>query len=182
MRILLIVYDNGSFIHQFPLGIGYIAAVLKQEGYSVTIYHQNQHHYPNEHLTRYLDKNRFDVIGLGFVAGYYEYRKAIKISEAIHRSKNKSFYVLGGHGPSPEPEYFLKKLHADAVVMGEGEETIKELVCAIANKSSLLHVKGIAYRDGDNIVINERRPLIANIDSLPFPAHELFPIEYYRLF
>lgn len=181
MRILLVVYDNDSYIHWFPQGLAYIAAVLLKKGYEVEIYNQDVNHWPDEHLTEYLDKNRFDVVGTGIIAGYYQYRKLLKISEAINRSKQRPFYIIGGHGPSPEPEFFIKKTQADAVVVGEGESTVVELMEAIAKKTSFTHIKGIAYRDGENIIINERRPLIKDIDTIPFPAYNIFPIDSYRL-
>lgn len=181
MRILLVVYDNDSYIHWFPQGLAYIAAVLLLKGYDVVIYNQDVHHFPESHLTEYLDNNKFDVIGLSFIAGYYQYRKALKISEAINRSKNRPFYLIGGHGPTPEAEFFLRKTGADAVVMGEGEITIIELLEALKAKKSLHQLKGIAFRDKEKIIINERRPLIADIDSIPFPAYDSFPMHYYRL-
>ncbi|MBN1898228.1 MAG: B12-binding domain-containing radical SAM protein [Spirochaetes bacterium] len=181
MKILLIAYDNGSYIQHFPLGIAYIAGALKKEGYDVTIYNQDKFHYPEEHLTAYLDKNHFDVVGLGIIAGYYEYRKILKISDAINHSKQRPFYVIGGHGPSPEPEYFLKKTKADAAVLGEGEETIKELLKTWARKGSFHKIKGIAFREGDKGIINDKREVIKDVDSIPWPAYDLFPIDYYKL-
>jgi len=181
MKILLVVYDNDSYIHWFPQGIAYIASVLLRRGHKVEIYHQDLHHFSEEHLTDYLDKKRFDVVGVGFIAGYYQYRKLLAISKAINRSKSRPFFILGGHGPSPEPEYFIKKTGADAIVIGEGEQTIAELIRALEATDSLRGVAGVAYRDGKDIVINKRRPLIKNIDSIPFPAYDLFPMEYYRL-
>ena len=79
-KILLIAYDNGSYTHHFPLGIAYIASVLENEGHEVEIYSQDWNHWPEEHLTKYLDNNKFDVVGLGFVGNYYTYQKAIKLS------------------------------------------------------------------------------------------------------
>ena len=52
---------------------------------------------------------------------------------------------------------------------------------AIKNHKPLDTVKGIAFREGGKVVINERRPLINDIDSLPMPAYDLFPMDYYRL-
>lgn len=181
MRILLIVYDNDSYIHWFPQGLAYIAAVLVKNGYEVEVYNQDQHHYPEEHLTQYLDDNKFDVVGLSFIAGYYQYKKALKISEAVNRSKNRPLYIIGGHAPSPEPEFFLKRTGADVVVMGEGEITIIELLEAIKSGRPLDQVKGIAFRDGSEVRINERRPLIEDIDTIPLPQFDLFPIDYYKL-
>jgi len=187
MRVLLVVYDNDMYCHWFPQGMAYIASALLQEGHDVEIYSQDKHHYPEEHLTAYLDENKFDVICVGVIAGYYQYRKLLKISDAINKSVNRPFYVLGGHGPSPEPEYFLRKTQADAVVIGEGEKTIVELVSALSRKKQYFdyeyfrNVKGIAYRICKFIFVNERRPLIEDIDSIPIPAYHLFPMDYYRM-
>ena len=182
MRILLVVYDNDSYISYFPVGTAYIASVLRKEGYEVEIYNQDVHHYPEEHLTDYLNNNKFDIIGLGVIAGYYQYRKLLKISKALNASKNKpEYYILGGHGPSPEPEYFLKKTEADIAVIGEGEETIVDLLNAISNKKPFNRIKGIAYRNGNQVILNDSRPLIHDIDTIPWPAYDMFPIECYRL-
>ncbi len=180
-KVLLVVYDNDAYIHWFPQGLAYIAAVLLKEGYDVEIYNQDQHHYPDEHLTEYLNNNRFDFVGVSVIAGYYQYRKLLKISEAINRSKQRPFYVIGGHGPSPEPEYFLKKTDVNCIVIGEGENTVLELLDAVLNRKPLSAVKGIAYQEGAKIRINERRSLIQDVDSIPMPAYELFPVDYYKL-
>lgn len=183
MNILFVVYDNNAHTHEFPLGTAYLAAVLREAGHQVTIYHQDVNHYPEEHLTDFLNKNTFDVVGIGVIGGYYQYRKLLKISRAINLSSNRpKYFILGGHGPSPEPEYFLKKTDADIVVIGEGELTVVELLGVLSSsETSLDNVKGIAFRKGDNIQINQRRGLIEDLDSLVFPAYDLFPVEYYRL-
>ena len=181
MKILLIVYDNDMFINFMPIGLAYIAAILRDAGHDVEIYSQDVHRYPSEHLTQYLNDGSYDVVGVSFVAGYYPYRKILEISKAVNASHDRPFYILGGHGPSPEPEYFLKKTQADAVVIGEGEVTIIELLDALSGKKQLSEVKGIAYRTDNIVTINERRALIEDIDTIPFPAYDLFPIQYYRL-
>jgi hypothetical protein len=94
MRILLITYDNESLIQWFPQGVAYLTATLLENGHDVEIYEQDIHHYPEEHLTELLNNEYFDVVGLSFIGGYYEYRKAIKISEAINTSKQRPFYVV----------------------------------------------------------------------------------------
>lgn len=182
MRVLLVVYDNDSYIHCFPIGMAYIAAALRNQGIDVEIYSQDVNHFPDEHLTDYLNANRFDVIGVGVIGGYYQYRKLLNLSQAINQSTQRPFYIIGGHGPSPEPEFFLKKTEADAVVIGEGEITIVNLLSAINNHLPFENIKGIAYRNGSDVCINDRQPLIGDIDTIPWPAYDLFPIEYYRLY
>lgn len=181
MRILLVVYDNDSYIHVFPLGLAYIAAIYKKSGHEVVIYNQDAYHYPDEHLTEYLNKNTFDIVGVSVIAGYYQYRKLLIISRVINAAKNRPFYVIGGHGPSPEPEFFLRKTGADLVVIGEGEETALEIVEAIDRKRDFNSVKGIAYLKDSKCIKTAERPLIRNIDKITFPAFELFPMDYYTL-
>ncbi|MDY3203752.1 MAG: radical SAM protein [Arcobacter sp.] len=181
MRVLLITYDNESLIQWFPQGMAYIAATLLKYGHEVEIYEQDVHHYPESHLTKYLDENYFDIVGLSFIGGYYEYRKALKISEAINISKQRPYYIIGGFGPSPAPEYFLNKTQADALVKGEGEDTIIDLLNHLENKKDLKNVLGIAYRENNLVFINPPRPLIEDVDSIPMPAYHLFNIEHYRL-
>ena len=82
MRILLITKDTGQYTDWFPQSIAYIATLLLKEGYEVEIYHQNMNHYPCEHLTDYLDKNHFDIVGVGAIGGYYQYRKLFEIGRA----------------------------------------------------------------------------------------------------
>ncbi len=181
MRVLLVIYDNESHVSFFPLGSAYIASALRNAGHDVSIYNQDVHHYPDEHLTQYLDSSQFDVVGLGVIAGYFQYRRLLGISAAINASRQRPFYVLGGHGPSPDPAYFFRKTQADAIVLGEGEETVVELLSALAARTSLAEIPGLAYTEGRRIVANPRRPLVKEIDILPWPAYDLFPIENYRL-
>lgn len=182
MKLLLIVPDNASYIATFPLGIAYIAAVCRESGHEVVIYSQDVYHYSEEHLLNYLNTNDFDVVGTGTCGGYYQYRKMLKISETIHRTDKKPIFIIGGHLVTPEPEYFLQKTKADYIVLGEGEETMQELLQAIEDHLPIKEVKGIAYQDAEGkFVQNERRELIEDIDSLPYPAWDLFPIDHYAL-
>ncbi len=181
MKILLIVYDNDSYVHWLPQGLAYIAAVLKKAGHQVEIYNQDKFHYSEKHLQQYLNKNYFDVVGVSIIAGYYQYRKLLKISEAINSCYNRPVYLLGGHGPSPEPEFFLKKTQADVIIRGEGEVTIVELLEALANERDLSTVDGISFLKDNKLISTKERELIKDIDTIPFPAWDLFPIDYYSL-
>lgn len=181
MRILLVVYDNDSYIHWFPQGLAYIASVWRNLGHEIVVYNQDIYHWPESHLQNLLNKQIFDVIGVSVIAGYYQYRKLLKISAAINNAKNRPIYILGGHGPAPEPEYFMKKTQADVIVIGEGEITAAEVMEALEGKRSLASVKGIAYHENGHCVTTPPRPLIPNIDEIAFPAWDLFPMDYYTL-
>ena len=89
MRVLLIAYDNDSYIHTFPHGLAYIASVLRKEGHEINIYNQDKYHYSERHLTNYLDNNIFDVVGIGVTGGYYQYNKLSKQNILILREQIK---------------------------------------------------------------------------------------------
>lgn len=181
MRVLLVAYDNDSYISWFPQGLAYLASVCLKAGHEVKIYHQDVYHWPESHLTDLLNREHYDFIGVSACGGYYQYRKVLKISAAINNSQNRPFYVLGGHLAAPEPEYFLKKTRADAVVIGEGEITIINLLKALEHKQPLNSVNGIAFMENGQCIQTPRQPLIEDIDTIPLPAWELFPIDHYAL-
>lgn len=181
LRICLVVYDNDDFIHVFPMGLGYISGALKKAGHEIVVWNQDLHHWPDEELTRYLDENRFDVVGVGVIAGYYQYRKLLSLSRAINASKHRPFYVLGGHGPTPEPKFFFEKTSADAIVKGEGELTMVDLMDALSQKRPLSEIPGIAYLENGEVKHTAPRAQIEDLSTIAWPAYDLFPMEYYRM-
>ncbi|RXJ55364.1 B12-binding domain-containing radical SAM protein [Candidatus Marinarcus aquaticus] len=181
MKVLLITYDNESLVQWFPQGMAYIAGTLLKHNYEVEIYEQDIHHYPESHLTEKLNNEYYDVVGLSFIGGYYEYKKALKISDAINQSTQRPLYIIGGFGPSPAPHYFLEKTGADVIIRGEGENTIIDLLEHYKQKKSFSSVLGIAYEEDGKMYVNADRPLIEDVDSIPMPAYHLFNIEHYRL-
>lgn len=181
MKILIIAYDNGSYIGWFPHGLAYIAGSLLKNNYEVEVYQQDIYHYKPEHLTDLLNKGNYDVVMLGVIAGYYQYKKLLEISNAIKNSDCDPWYILGGHGPNPEPEYFLRKTGADFIVMGEGELTIIDLLKNVNEYDRYKTIKGISYIDKNDIFVQtEPAPVLEDIDSF-LPAWELFDINYYAL-
>ena len=192
-KILFVVYDNGSYDHIFPMGFGALAAVLKRDGHEIKVWSQDMHHWPDDYLRTYLDENKFDVVVLSVIAGYYQYKKVLQLSNAINNSKQRPFFFMGGYGPTPEPEFFLKKTGADVVCMGEGEITVCKLMeCLEEQKKKtgsykpglwLEDVPGVAWLEGKEKKLKKtlRAPLIHDLDTLPQIPYELFPMEYYRL-
>ena len=177
-KVLFIVHDLYQDDNHFPLGIGYMAAVLKQEGFEVSIYCQDVFHFTNEELAEVLKNNDYDLICVGFMAARFK-ETIIDLCATINKYKKSAWLVLGGHGPSPIPKYILKTTSADIVVIGEGEETVADLIRYKLNDWDLHNLKGIAHRRDKNIFINERRKPIKNLDVIPFPEYSLFPMDKY---
>jgi len=176
-KALFIIHDVYQDDNNFPLGPAYLASTLKKDGHDVEIYSQDVFHNSNEELAEHLDSNTYDMIGLGFLAGRYV-ETVRPLSEVIRRHKKNAKFVLGGSGVSPIPEYILADTLADIAVIGEGERIISPLLTDIAD-NTLRHKKRIAWRDGTNIHVGEREPPVRRLDSLEFPAWDLFSMEEY---
>ncbi len=177
-NVLLIVHDVHQEFNTFPLAYGYLAAVLRKAGYSVEVYCMDVFHYTNEQLEKKLYNSEYDLIGAGFMPARFE-ETVIDLCATINKSKKKAWFFLGGPGPTPIPEYMLERLNVDLVVLGEAEHTIVELMEAKLGQRKLAEIKGIAYIDNGQVKINARRPLFRDLDSLPWPAWDLFPMESY---
>jgi len=178
-KVLFIVHDLYQEDNHFPMGPAYLAAVLKRAGFEVEAYCQDVFHYTNEQLERHLDENEYEIIGVGFMTARFR-ETVLGLSEVITKHKKDAWFALGGFGPSPIPEYVLETTNADIVVIGEAEETIIDLMNSkVAGDPGLSEIKGIAYGEGGRIHVNERRRPIVNLDRVPFPLWEIFPIEEY---
>jgi radical SAM superfamily enzyme YgiQ (UPF0313 family) len=114
----------------------------------------------------------------GGAAIIYRYNQA---AQTIKENYPAIKIIVGGLYYSALPRETLAQNPAiDYVIVGEGEITISELLKEIVREQpALTTIKGLAYRDGSHIVLNEPRPLIEDLDQLPIPAYDLFPMDKY---
>lgn len=119
-----------------------------------------------------------DLIGLSVMfTSLWEFNK--ELIELIRSRFPSVRLVLGGEHVTGAHKDILKELGENVVcVLGEGEETLLELLDVKKNKC-LDEIRGIAFFNENKIVVNERRPRIKNIDSIPEPLWEKFPVENY---
>ena len=181
-RVLVIIHDNHQESNHFPLGAGYIAAMLKQEGVEVVTFCMDVFHYTNEDLINHLKKNSaYDMIMLGFMVP--RFRRTVRaLCKTIKENiDDNTWFILGGYGPSAIPEYIVKQTGADIVCIGEAEHTVIDLVhCKMkGGKECLENVLGIVYDFNGKITTTRRRPKNKNLDAIPFPAWDLFPMDEY---
>ena len=172
MKILLInsPIRLGDPPRNFPIGLGIIANVLKQKGYEARVLDVNAHRYSNSQVLKWLEyHNDVDVIGISGLITTYKFQKwLINIIKDLMPEK---WVIAGGGCASSIPEIMIEKTKVDIIVTREGEITLPEVLEAIANGKPLDDIQGIAYRKNDSIKINPHRPLIKDLDSLPFPAY-----------
>jgi anaerobic magnesium-protoporphyrin IX monomethyl ester cyclase len=149
-----------------------LAAYLREHGYEVDL-HDFQ---LNRREISTFDFSPYDVVGIGTNTS----RFPISMKIAKHARAAGAFVVMGGPHPGYVPEETLATGDVDAVAIGEGEETLLELVRAIEKNEPLDDIAGLAFRRNGEVVTTPDRPIIKDLDSLPFPARELLDVHRYR--
>ena len=158
------------------LGLTYIAAVLEEEGHTIKIIDMNEKKLNDDDLRAKLEKD-IDVVGItGMIT---EYQKILTIADIAKDGFSDRSVILGGPIATTIPQELLKQSKADFIVMGEGEKTTPALVQAIEHGSDIAEIRGIAYKKGEQVIINEPAVPISNIDTIPFPARHLLDMSKY---
>ncbi|WXG42742.1 MAG: radical SAM protein [Promethearchaeati archaeon SRVP18_Atabeyarchaeia-1] len=108
----------------------------------------------------------------------------LELLKKIKEELGAKIVVCGPQTTSMAREILTNSQHIDYVMLGEYELTALELVDRLVRKSSndARTIKGLAWRDNGKIILNERRPLLKDLDFLPFPDREDFPGDKYRDF
>lgn len=179
MKMLLINPKSGIENPLLPLGLAYIAAVLEKNKIPVDILDTDALKMSDEEIEKKLSETKPDIIGITIMtATFYAGQKLIKL---IRNVLPKTVIIAGGPHLSALPEETLKEIpELDIVIQGEGEMTMLELVQALENNKSLQEIKGIYYRENNQIFSTPVRELIQNLDLLPFPARDKFPLDKYK--
>jgi anaerobic magnesium-protoporphyrin IX monomethyl ester cyclase len=178
MRTLLLqpphVYYDRKRQPCFPIGLGYIAAVLRQKDYVVDVLDLNATEKSDEELGAYLEEKSFDVIGI--TAMSVQFNAVERIVRIIRERSTESRIVLGGALAIHSYPVVLAHLDIDYCALGEGETILLSL---LKNLDRPEQVKGLAFRRDGSIVLTPPQEYITDLDSLPFPAWDLFPMDIY---
>jgi radical SAM superfamily enzyme YgiQ (UPF0313 family) len=175
------MYDySGSLIISPPLGLGYIASTLMQGGLSVDIIDMAVLNMGFDNFK--LELMRKDPKIVGISAETLTSKNALKIAGLVKDLDEEKWTVLGGPHATFKDEEILRNPNVDVVVRREGEITMLDLAKQIIQgKMDLENVEGITFRKNGRIIRNPDRPLISNLDAIPPPARELFPLHLYKL-
>jgi len=117
------------------------------------------------------------LVGIGGLVT--EYGEVVRLVKVIKKAHEYQIVVLGGPLATTHSEELLVASGADVAVIGEGEQTIVELVNAIEQGSSRELIKGIVYQDGDRVVAHPPREPDTNLNSIPHPARHLLDMSRY---
>jgi len=162
-----------GFQSQGNLGIGYLASTLRKNGYRVEVIDFDTDQDIIFAAIRALDPV---VVGFSLIFQFY----ITKFGSLIDYLRDEGIdchFTMGGHFPSLSYEHTLELVPAlDSVVRFEGEITLLELVDRLSVGNGWRDISGIAYRDGAQMICNELRPLIEDLDTLPHPERNFKPM------
>jgi len=179
LSALIVVHDNHQETNVFPLGAAYIAASLQSVNVDVEVYCMDVYHHTNSELEQKLKNNSYDMLLLGFMVARFR-RTVRELCHVIYRNKKSAKFILGGYGPSAIPEYIMQETGCDVICIGEADHTVCEIAECIKDNQIFDDVKGIVWRsDNGKIVTNPSREKNKNLDLLPYPAWDLFPMDIY---
>lgn len=162
-----------------PAGLGILASIAIQEGHDVALLDLNSSRpLPSwKETAEQIAVEKWDVIGIGGLSSMYkDIRKVIRLS----RKLNPDALIVGGGGfITYMPDKIMQfEPEIDIACIGEGEETWREILQTVDSKE-WRKVKGICYREDGKIIYTEPRPLIPNMDTIPWPAYDLMDLESY---
>lgn len=197
MRILLIyppftVHREDITLPCKPtlLGLGYVASVLEEAGFEVSILdclpftnyksrldaNYVRHGFTDEQIKGKIINFHPDIVGVSCMYTPY-YKDALNIAGLVKKINPKIFVVFGGSHVTTFPDQVMKNANIDCAVIGEGEMSMLEVAGSLLRNKSLVGVKGIIHREGDAVVKEAPRNFIDDLDSIPFPARHLFDID-----
>lgn len=173
---LCLVEAPQTIITPFPrfitdcIGVCYLAAAVKDDVESLVMPDNYYNDGIFDSMRDLMKKGEIDLVAISSMTG------AFNQAERLARIAKDAgaFVVMGGFHPTALPDEVLKLDCVDAVVIGEGEVTFRELVLHGPSRD----VKGLAYKEGGEIVRTGVRENIADINSIKFPLRSLRPERY----
>lgn len=199
MKILLIkpsctVYKSDPTLPSatLPFGIAYLAGYLLSKGEEVMLLDALSEGINNIEkdkiktkiglsdieIERIIRNFRPDAVGITSMFTAYAH-DAHNLAGLVKKIDSKIKVILGGAHVSAFPELSMKDNNIDIVVKGEGEVSFWEIIRALEDKRDCLTIPGTVIRKGGSIINNPQRDYIKDLDSLPFPAYHLLPMEIY---
>ncbi len=162
-----------------PFGLISLAAYLLREGVEVRIEDYITQPYSRERVRKVLNEYNPDVVGSTAVT--MNVKGGLRILKDYKEERPGIVTVMGGpHVTFDADNILMDNSFVDFIVRGEGEITFTEMLRALGEKASMKSVQGISMRDGGNVFHTENRPLIEDINILPYPARHLVQLSKYR--
>ena len=164
---------------EYPVYLAYVVAVLEKAGIEVEFIDAVLEELSIPDFADAAAKTNPDMVVIECSTPSIEYD--LLTAKSLKERMSDVFIVLiGSHPTFFHREIMRDNPQVDAICRGEFDLIVRDLAVAFSHGHKLDKVKGITYRDGQGVQENEDRPLIKNVDELPFPARHIVKSEYYR--
>lgn len=151
----------------YPLWLAYASGVLESEGFEVKLLDAPARGYSTDQTIKEAEQFKPDLIVVD--TSTPSIYNDVEIGQTLKKVCKDAFVLLVGTHPSAKPEETLNlSKEIDAVARKEYDYTVRDLSFALERSGSIKDVSGISYRENDNIFHNPDRPLIDDLDCLPF--------------
>ncbi len=174
MKITFIYPDvigSANYGGIFNLGIGLLSSVLKNEGFETSLIHITQPTKKNE-FRKYLEKEKADIYAFSCTTPMFNFVK--EWAGWIKEYDRDKPVLVGGVHAILNPDEVLAVETIDYVCIGEGEQSLKELCLALKQVKDASAIKGIWSKVQGEIIKTAGRPIINDLDSIPFADRIIF--------
>ncbi len=167
---ILFIYPNIGQPMQYHHGIASLSAILEQSGYETSLFIVDDDSYSplKEKISSFAPR----MICFSIVSNYWE------LSNSLAKRIKQDFDTLifaGGMHCSIFPQSYTPESSFDGICRAEGEYALLELADRIESGEDFLTVRNFWFKSNRKIITNDIRPLISNLDDLPFPNRDIFP-------
>ena len=159
-----------------PMGVLYLAAQLESDGIDVRVYDAQVEKRP---LAEVLAGYSPHIVGITCATALVE--STFAAAQLVKEHDPTTVVVVGGVHPTVRPEEMLECDAVDVAVRGEGLITQVEIARAVEGDGDFSEIRGISFRRNGENIHNPARPLEQDVDSFPFPARHLVPMNVYRM-
>jgi radical SAM superfamily enzyme YgiQ (UPF0313 family) len=161
-----------GFQKQGNLGLGYLSAALRQDGFDVTVIDIELE---REAVVAAVLRVDPALVGFSLIFQFY-IRRYADLMDSLREAGVDCHFTMGGHYPSLAYQQTLAAApQLDSIVRFEGEATLVEMARALSCGGEWREIQGVVWRDGGDLVANPPRHLTPDLDSLPFPDREFDP-------
>jgi len=158
-----------------PLGIQTLAPILRQHGHDVRMFDTCHPAMSPEHLAQAVERQRPDVIGISFLSTT-TYPAAKSMAGRLKSVAPRTPIIVGGPFATMNANRILGDCpHINCVGVGEGEDLLPDYLSNLHEPGS---VAGLVWRKGEEIIQNQARPPLQDLDRYPYPDRTSLPIDY----
>ncbi len=167
---------NGTYEESYSFGLAAIVSITKESGYNPKVVYVNTRSGYQDVLSE-ISAFKPHVIGFSSVSSQFHF--VTELAEIIKKDYPHIITVCGGVHSTINPACILESKDLDGVFVGEADHAFIEFLEKVENKCDYTDTDNFAYSVNGKLVKNKLKPLITNLDTLPFPDKEMSPYKEY---